>query len=646
MSGYEFIITLKDQASSGLDSLKRSIGLTNKYLEDLARTLKEEAIFYFRVLNDVVATATVQMRDFNQMINVSGGSTSALKAMIGTATDAVTAYVQVFVEDVMAARIEYENFRAALTNTFQSKDIGEAALNMLMQFAEKTPFKLEEVVGGFKELVKGGINPTKAELYALGNLAVSQGKSFDQMTEAVLDAQNGQFDKLREFGMTAKRSGDVVGLSFNGITKTVKNNQQAIRDAIVQYGGMKGVAGSMQTVSETLGGRVESLKNQWKGFLSVVGGESGGLFSWVISLLGKGLAFLTEHLSKVSKWFEILWSKVEPLVALVWNFVKAFTGFKDIGSSMEVFGSIMNTVLLVIDWFSTGVVTLNSWLQPLAGTIGVLTALFAGMNLVLAMSPIGWMIIGIVSLISVIGMVTKYTDGWAKSWQALKTMLSLVWEQIKADFSYGAHSIIYGFSLIYLHAKDLAERVVGTFSNIGEAIKMALSGNFTGAFRKVTEEVKTKAQGEIAVMEASHKAASDKYNAESAQREKAFANAKKDFGITVDTKGASKDFNNIKNQVLGNKTKTQLGDTAAYDDYALKNRGGIKGLPEKSGSSQGEGITGGGSKQTTVTINVAKMQDQIVINTVNSGEGALKMRQLIEEELNRLLASAFQLQTT
>jgi len=59
----------------------------------------------------------------------------------------------------------------------------------LKEISSETPFSLEEITKSYIKLVNRGIVPTKDEIVKLGDLASSQGKSFDQLVEAVLDAQ-------------------------------------------------------------------------------------------------------------------------------------------------------------------------------------------------------------------------------------------------------------------------------------------------------------------------------------------------------------------------------------------------------------------------------------------------------------------------
>ena len=155
---------------------------------------------------------------------------------------------------------QFEKYRTVLRNTFQSSTKANEEFAKIQDFAAKTPYSVDELTGSFVKLVNRGFNPTKEELTNMGDIAASQGKSFDQLTEAVLDAQTGEFERLKEFGIKAKTSGDIVTLSFKGVEKQVKKtDEEALRKAVISFGQLQGVAGGMAAQSATLEGKLSNL---------------------------------------------------------------------------------------------------------------------------------------------------------------------------------------------------------------------------------------------------------------------------------------------------------------------------------------------------------------------------------------------------
>ena len=87
--------------------------------------------------------------------------------------------------------IEFEKYEAVLKNTLGTQSAATQSMQMIKEFAASTPFQVNELTSSFVKLANRGIVPTKSEMTALGDIAASQGKSFDQFTEALLDAMTG-----------------------------------------------------------------------------------------------------------------------------------------------------------------------------------------------------------------------------------------------------------------------------------------------------------------------------------------------------------------------------------------------------------------------------------------------------------------------
>lgn len=626
MNVYQYIVSIKNYASSGLRNIANSAGVAHNRIKSFLGGLQKVD------------------RQSNTLLNTLG----KLKSLLATAFAFMA--LNGFLDKVIEARKEYEKFDAVLTNTFQSKAIGQGALALLTEFAAKTPYQLNELTGGFIKLVNRGVYPTYEELTKLGDLASSQGKSFDQLVEAILDAQTGEFERMKEFGIKASKSGDQVSLSFKGVTKVVANNEKAIKDAILAYGGMKGVAGSMAVISETLEGKISNLEDQWWSFLVAVGGYGGGIFGDVLSLAAEAITFLQAHLPEIAHWFNLIMNEIRPMAQALGDFIKAAFNIQGTGDILDTFGNIMVGVILVLQWMREGLVWLLDTLRPIAPALKWIAIAWAVMNAVMAVTPIGWIIIGIVALITIIGMLIKYTDGWSTSWQSVKIIFTAIWEGIKADFNFAVQFFKNGFNLMILYAEDAAQRIIGRFSKVGEAIQMAISGDFSGAFNKAFEKVETKASGKIKDLLKAQQQQTADYNAGKSKRAADIQNASKNFGITVNSEGIKKDFEKIKGSFKGLKGE-QTGNPKDYLNAipglsgAAKGKDGGDGDDKKKKKKSGDGITSGGSRLTNITININKLQDQTVIHVNKTEEGLTGLGDKVQEILLRAVNSANQMQT-
>ena len=182
--------------------------------------------------------------------------------------------IAAFAMKVIEVRGEFEKFGAVLTNTLGSGSEADEALNMIQDFAAKTPFSVMELTDSFVRLANQGFTPTRQEMVKLGDLAASTGKRFDQLAEAVLDAQVGEFERLKEFGVRAQAAGDKVIFTFKGVTTEVDRTDKSIQSYLLNLGELEGVSGSMEAISETLAGKVSNLGDNYDRLLNTIGQSS------------------------------------------------------------------------------------------------------------------------------------------------------------------------------------------------------------------------------------------------------------------------------------------------------------------------------------------------------------------------------------
>lgn len=164
----------------------------------------------------------------------------------------------------MAAK--FERYEAVLTNTLGTQKAASGAMKTIQLFAAKTPFSVDELTASYISLANRGIKPSMAVMTRFGDIASSQGKSFNQFTEAVLDAVSGEFERLKEFGIKGSKAGGQATLAFKGVTKVVKNTPEAIQQALESFGELQGVKGGMLAISRT-----------WEGMVSNIGDSADAL---------------------------------------------------------------------------------------------------------------------------------------------------------------------------------------------------------------------------------------------------------------------------------------------------------------------------------------------------------------------------------
>lgn len=200
-------------------------------------------------------------------------------------------------KQILDTTAEFQKLQAVLANTLGSQEQGAIAFAKIGDFAAKTNFSVLELTDSYVKLANQGFKPTAAQLENLADLANSTGKSFDQLTEAIIDAQTGEFERLKEFGIRASKEGDKVKFSFKGVETQVNFTNDAIRDYIVGLGDLNGVQGSTAAISETLGGRISNLGDAIDTLFNTIGSKGNGVMGGFIALLTEGIGSIEQFIA-------------------------------------------------------------------------------------------------------------------------------------------------------------------------------------------------------------------------------------------------------------------------------------------------------------------------------------------------------------
>ncbi len=156
----------------------------------------------------------------------------------------------------------FDVINASLITVTGSSERATQAFDGIQKFAATTPYALEEVSNAFIKLAAYGLTPSKRALISYGNTAAAMGKNLDQMIEAVADAATMEFERLKEFGIKARKEGDNIKFTFRGVTTSIKANSEDIQEYLLKIGETD-FAGAMARRAETLDGALSNLGDTW-----------------------------------------------------------------------------------------------------------------------------------------------------------------------------------------------------------------------------------------------------------------------------------------------------------------------------------------------------------------------------------------------
>ena len=282
---------IKANTQSAEQSIERLIVALRKAGKEAGMAEKE--------IDEMVESTTAARQKGVQNINSMNQGLNNLGNTVKNVAKGMVALIAVdqlkaFAQQIITITGEFQKFEAVLANTLGGRGQAQRALAEINDFAKRTPFSVRELTDSFIKLTNQGFKPTREELRKLGDLASSTGKSFDQLAEAIIDAQTGEFERLKEFGIRAGKEGDKVIFTFKGVQTQTEFTSAAIRDYVLSLGDAVGVSGSMDAISKTLEGQISNLGDSWDNFLRVLGDRQSGRLAWAIEGLSDLLAVMTE----------------------------------------------------------------------------------------------------------------------------------------------------------------------------------------------------------------------------------------------------------------------------------------------------------------------------------------------------------------
>ena len=230
----------------------------------------------------------------NAQVKGLGSSMISLKgAFVGLAV----AGVGVFAKSILSAGSEMEKLETQFKVLLGDMDSAKARMQELSKFAQTTPFQLTEVAGASRILqtLGGNLLATGEGLRMVGDASAISGESFENLAVHIGRAYSG-LQANRPIGESMARLqelGLVTGETRNKIEALTKSAKGKEAWKLLEKELSK-TKGGMNELSQTLGGLVSTLKDQFQGVLRELG--SGGFFDSIKSGLKSVVGVMNELL--------------------------------------------------------------------------------------------------------------------------------------------------------------------------------------------------------------------------------------------------------------------------------------------------------------------------------------------------------------
>ncbi len=352
------ILNLRDNMSGGLIKAARNTKGVSKEMMSATRS-----VVAFK--NKAVSSITSATKSFVKLGTATAGVVATLAAKTGL-SEAM---------DLEGYRLQLET---ATKDTQKASEIMQYAINL----ANKTPFEGGELVEGASKFEAMGMAAQKW-LPLAGDMAAATNKSFDQATEALIDAQNGELERLKEFGITKAKIVEQGEKMFSGV-QLVNNqgqitNQEKFNEALIALmqdrfaGGMEKQATTMKGLWSTVTGVTKSALATITGITtdgSIRSGSALDLLKGKVQLLAGKLEEWQQNgtLDRIAQQFD------QGLAKAVETAGNAFTWILNNGDTVQRWliglGSALAAVKIL--QFTAGVISAVktvSWFAKVAGAL-------------------------------------------------------------------------------------------------------------------------------------------------------------------------------------------------------------------------------------------------------------------------------------
>jgi TP901 family phage tail tape measure protein len=252
--------------------------------------------------------------------------------------------------------------------------------------------------------------------------------------------------------------------------------------------------------------------------------------------------------------------------------------------------------------------------------IGIAKAAMTVFNLIAAMNPISLIVIAIAAVVAGITILVSKTEGWGDSFRAIWAITKMWFTELGIWWDIFALNFTTGIEALQLRFAALGQYLQQLFANVGTAIKLALSGDFSGAREAITASISTEAGAELdALYERSRSKRSDLSRQLIAGREAMGAESQK-IGIRwSDNKDADTDTATAAS--LSSENSVSNIDTASAT----------------SASNSMNAVTGSAKSVKNITVNVETLGISGGLHTVNQEIGKMSPEMLEQWMSNMLL---------
>lgn len=296
----------------------------------------------------------------------------------------------------LSESMDLEGYRIQLETATKSTQKAAEIMKYSIDLANKTPFEGGEMVEASSKLESMGIS-AKSYLSQIVDMAAATKKPLDQATEAFIDAQTGELERLKEFGIKKTDIQAKANEMFAG-QETINNqgqitNQENFNKALLAI------------MEDRYTGGAEKLSKTTKGMWSTVTGITKSALAKIVGVQEDGIVKSGSLLDLIKGKVQLLADKLQQ-----WQNDGTLQNIADKAS--QVFSTIYSVVskvfnfvvqhkdtIITIASMAVAFTVVNKAIRGLSFVTKAFQLVWALLKGTIALTPIGWIIIGITALV-------------------------------------------------------------------------------------------------------------------------------------------------------------------------------------------------------------------------------------------------------
>lgn len=425
------LIVLKDKFTKPLKGTEKEIAAAKMQIQKSSKELNKWAANANKKFKSVASTAA-------KTIGGLGITLGSLAAGVG--------FNEAFNMETYKAQLE-----TATGDTQKAADIMKYAINM----ANKTPFEGGALVEAAAKFEAMGMS-AEEWLGRAGDMAGATGKDIIQATEAIIDAQSGEWERMKEFGIKGVDDMDelvqVMNSRFAGGMEKLSTTTKGMWSTVtgVAKNSLAKIVGIMDDGTVRQGSALDILRQKISSVAdTLVKWQNDGTIEAIAdkatNILGKGLDFLGKSIAWVK-------DNANWLIPVLSGLVATFTTFNIISTVVSMWQSYQRV--------ATAVQTAQS-----------------ALNIVMNANPLGL-------IVTAIGLAVAAGVALYQNWDTVKAAALSLWESITGVFNGIKDAIVGAFEAVKSAVSPFFDWISEKFNGLKEKLtNLPLIG---GGIQKLT----------------------------------------------------------------------------------------------------------------------------------------------------------------